>query len=379
MLHREKDVIEQTVSSALKKLGWRTQERKTLIREATANKKISRLDYTLKIGGKLYAAEVKYSRNMDNILSTLYYRAVVRLNAFVKRRKNLHSLALFVVDGANTKQAEKLNAMFEKYTPEMAWLLIKTSGGLAYRFPDKNKKLIFHKWRTEKVAEISTIKLSFSDLELWLFKVLFFLNYKRQGNNELIKNAYQLSKVAGVSPMRANNWVRAMEQSGFIGNNKDGFLILKNIESYLSLWSGKYTWEDNRIRNFEYIQQAENVQDIIVNRIKKISKHQNKYLITGNYAAQEYQVKFSTAKTLQIYAFTDNTREIEKDIGLIPAEGKTSISIVKAKFPAAVLRGNSFSPQKYIVDYIQLYLDCYHLPDRGYEQAGEIKRILILK
>jgi len=376
MLRRKKDIIEQAVISALEKLGWQLIEKGKFIGKSTAKREP---DYIVKISGKLYAFDIKYSRNMNNIISTLYYRAVVQLNMFQKNDRRLYMLALFVVDNANKRQVEKLNAMFARYTPDIAWLLIKTSGGMAYKLPAENEKVFFEEWKSERDIEIPKIKLSFSDLELLLFKVLFFLNNKSQRNDTKIKNAYQLSKLADVSSMRANNWVRAMKQSGFIGRDKDGFLILKNLENYLRLWCGKYTWEDNDIRSFEYIQQTQNAQDIVVNKIKQISKYKNKYFITGNYAAQEYQLKFSMAKELQIYSFSEETEEIKKDIGLIPAEGRTSIFLVRAKFPEAVLRGVSFSPMKYLVDAIQLYLDCYHLRERGYEQAEEIKRKLILK
>ena len=131
------------------------------------------------------------------------------------------------------------------------------------------------------------------------------------------------------------------------------------------------------MKYFNYIQSIPNAKEKIIDRIENLSIENTNYLITGHFAARLYNISISNADTLHIYSFTNDIKKIEDDLGLVESNDDTGITIIEPKFKDSIKRAQSIMEKKYIVDLIQLYLDCKSLKDRGFEQSEEIKNILL--
>ncbi|MCD6579659.1 hypothetical protein J7L48_09285, partial [bacterium] len=338
------------------------------------SKNFDNIDFSLNYNGKKYIAKCKYAKDINSIIFTIFYHSVVHLEAELRRREiRNNGISIFIIDNADKRKIKSLDNKFKKLSPEISWLLIKNKNCFAYRFIGE-KEINFGNWKDEPYfLEEKKSNFNFSDLELWMFKVLFYHNNKN--HEKEILNAFQLSKIAKVSRRTSNNWINIMREKGFIINEKFKKLRIVKMEEYLDLWTGKYYIEDNDIQYYEYFGNHKNhIKEII----KKVSKNPQKYILTGHFGSDLYKLRFSNANTLHLYDLQNDISQIEKDLYLVPKKGESDIIIMRAKYPESIKRGMEFAIKNYVVDFIQLYLDCYHLKDRGKEQANLIERKLIL-
>lgn len=365
----------------LHNLNWNVVDNEKLL---SVNDFRMRVDCIIEINNELFAAELKKSKNIQNIISTTFYRVYTHLNTLCKNT-NYHPLAIFIVDNINNSSSiNTLNKQFEKYAAEFSWLIVSRAGGYIYKLYNENDISYFDLNVIDKrIDKSSNGHLGFSDLELWMFKIIYFYNHKNKSNiaifnNEYIENAYQLSKISNVSQRTANNWVNKMTDLGYIKKDVKGSLLIINLEKFLNLWSGRYNIKDNNsLKYFNYIQSIPNAKEKIIDRIENLSIENTNYLITGHFAARLYNISISNADTLHIYSFTNDIKKIEDDLGLVESNDDTGITIIEPKFKDSIKRAQSIMEKKYIVDLIQLYLDCKSLKDRGFEQSEEIKNILL--
>ena len=67
------------------------------------------------------------------------------------------------------------------------------------------------------------------------------------GPQGIVQNAFQLSKLSGVSPPIANSWFNAMESSGYLRRIGRKKAILLRPNALIEEWRGKCRFGDNRI------------------------------------------------------------------------------------------------------------------------------------
>ena len=203
----------------LHNLNWNVVDNEKLL---SVNDFRMRVDCIIEINNELFAAELKKSKNIQNIISTTFYRVYTHLNTLCKNT-NYHPLAIFIVDNINNSSSiNTLNKQFEKYAAEFSWLIVSRAGGYIYKLYNENDISYFDLNVIDKrIDKSSNGHLGFSDFELWMFKIIYFYNHKNKSNiaifnNEYIENAYQLSKISNVSQRTANNWVNKMTDLGYI-------------------------------------------------------------------------------------------------------------------------------------------------------------------
>ncbi len=370
--------MKEYIINQLNKLNWVIKEKE---KSVSINNYRRKIDLIISVNNQPFAAEVKHSKNIDNILSTTFYRIYTQLSSYAKEL-NMHPLAIFVVDNISKYSSiDKLRKQFEKYAPDFSWLVVNKSGGYAYRlYNDEEIRSSELNISNDTKTDITDNQLGFSDLELWLFKMLYFINHRQKNNVnisdeiESVKNAFNLSKIAGVSRKTSNDWVNKMQALGYIMRNNNRLQLVR-FEKLLKLWAGRYAIRDNKkIRNFDSISGDRDKKQKIIERIKSIG--QNKYAVTGHYAARLYEISVSPADSLHIYALPYNADEVENDLDLVEVDYDSGITVIEPKYKEAILRMQQIEEKKYIVDLIQLYLDCRSLQDRGYEQSEEIMDIL---
>jgi len=372
-------MIDDILHKQLSALKWKVAENNKSLSINNCDRKI---DALIKINKQLFAADIKQSKNIENILATTFYRVYTRLSSVVNKT-GYRPLAIFLVDNILKKSLiDNLQKQFQKYAPEFSWLLINKAGGRAYKlYNEKEINFSGLNIANDLIKKSAPAQLGFSDMELWMFKTLYFHNSKTKLNisladNGQIKNAFQLSRISAVSRRTANNWVNSMTELGFLAVDDRGMLSIINLEKLLNQWAGRYNIGDNKsLKFFDYIQKMPDAKEKIIERIKR-SKNTD-YLITGHSAARLYNLSISNADRLHIYALTNDVRKIENDLGLIEVDYDSGITVIDPKHRNSIIKAQGIEEKKYIVDLIQLYLDCRALNDRGYEQAEEIMELLI--
>jgi hypothetical protein len=230
-------------------------------------------------------------------------------------------------------------------------------------------------------------QLSFSDLDQWLLKVFLLGRPGTRadywgGPQGSVGNAFQLSKLAAVSPPVANSWVNAMESSGYLRRIGRKKLIPLRPNALIEEWRGQYRFGDNRIlpyRSVYPVSEADQYVDDLLKKLKSIDKS-TPLAISGHQACRLLGIKHSSARSIHIY-FWGNVANVANPLSLIPAESpsEANLFLVEAKYPRSIFGGRVIKGGIPVCDILQCYLDLYNLPDRGREQADFVFEYILSK
>ena len=413
-----KNLASKEVRKILKKLGLKADSGEPALGEVSPRLKIGSVFHR---GAKRYAVEIKSSRQKQVIFMHLLPRAILRLQA-ANRLGNLLSILVVVMERIVPADIQRLNEYMDLYAPEMSWLLVDEQSRAVFRDREKDRFALYHKGKVQwfesalpddislsrnlqisifdhpvvsdktKVQasqsrslllnlNSSRMKLSFSDLDQWLIKVFLLspldesVNYYG-GPGEIAVNAFQLSKLAGVSPMLANEWANAMGSSGYLKRFGRKAMIPLRAEALIEEWVGRYRFSDNRLypyRSMFPVSGFGAFYDEILANIRKYEKKLGSFAIAAHQASRLHGIKHSSARSMHIY-FSGNIHEIAKAFNLVPSDDikKADLFLVEPKYPKSVFRGIIQKEGLPVCDILQCYLDLYHLPDRGREQADQI-------
>ena len=227
----------------------------------------------------------------------------------------------------------------------------------------------------------SKMQLSFSDLEQWLLKVFLMSSSDVAsdywgGPKGYAENAFQLSKIANVSRMAANLWAQAMESSSYLKRIRRKEMILLRPKAILEEWVGRYRFSDNRIYPYRSMFPVSNPDAFfkeILNGIRRYNKELGSLAIAAHRACELHGIKHSSAKSNHIYCL-GNIEKLAEILNLVPSdvEHKVDLFLVEPKYPKSVFGGILQKKGIPVCDILQCYLDLYHLPDRGREQANSV-------
>jgi hypothetical protein len=190
------------------------------------------------------------------------------------------------------------------------------------------------------------------------------------------ENAYQLSKLAGVSQAPANLWAQAMEANGYLKRvGRKGMIILRP-KAILEEWVGRYRFGDNRLypyRSMFPVSDSDAFFDEMLEKIRKHNKNVGSLAVAAHQACKLHRIKHSSATSIHIY-FLGNVHRIAEILKLVPSEEekKADLFLVEPKYPRSVFGGVLQRNGIPVCDILQCYLDLFHLPDRGREQANLI-------
>jgi hypothetical protein len=230
-------------------------------------------------------------------------------------------------------------------------------------------------------------QLSFSDLDQWLLKV-FLLGRPGipadywGGPQGSVENAFQLSKLAEVSPPVANSWVNEMESSGYLRRIGRKKLIPLRPNALIEEWRGQYKFGDNRILPYRSVYPVSDADQYVDDVLKKVRSCNESIplAISGHQACRLLGIKHSSARSMHIY-FWGNVANVANSIGVVPAEtlNDADVFLVEPKYPKSVFGGRVIREGIPICDILQCYLDLYNLPDRGREQADFVFENILSK
>ncbi len=425
-------LISELVVRSFKDLGFELEDYEVVFHKSKPRLKV---DFVWSRGNRQYAVELKSSRQMHLSFMHLFPRAILRLQA-VNRVASLLSIVAVLVDRLESRDIKRLEEYMNLYAPDMGWLLLDRQRRGVFKDQEKNQYALLNEEQIEWVKNLfsddyqfseaqkvllhknakrqndseyykssarstsssssypsssilssisssslssSKIKLSFSDLEQWLIKVLLLspLDIAHQfwgGPKGYAENAFQLSKLDGVSQMSANMWAQDMEYSGYLKRIGRKNMIPLRIEALIEEWIGRYRFRDNRIYPFRSMFRVSNYDAFIGELFEEIrlnSEELGEFGITAHLACKLHEVKHSSAKSIHIYCRGD-IHNVARILKLVPSEEerKADLFLVEPKYPKSVFGGVLKKKELPVCDILQCYLDLYYLPDRGREQAA---------
>jgi hypothetical protein len=386
--------VDEIVIKRLEDLGFQLEKKKFSFGESNFK---SQVDFIFRRGRKKYAIEVKHSRKIQLALSHLLPRGILLLQA-AKRIGNYIPIVAVVVEKLDERDIRRMADFIHHFAPEMGWLLVDEYGEGAFKGPDKDQYNVLPQlsrqplmphgpFESESPVSHYQKQLSFSDLDQWLLKV-FLLGRPGipadywGGPQGSVENAFQLSKLAGVSPPIANSWVKAMESSGYLRRIGRKKLIPVRPNALIEEWRGQYRFGDNRIlpyRSVYPISEADQYLDDLLEKMKSFDKSIS-LAISGHQACRLLGIKHSSARSIHIY-FWGNVANVANPLGLIPAESpsEANLFLVEPKYPRSVFGGRVIREGIPVCDILQCYLDLYNLPDRGREQADFVFENILSK
>ena len=432
-------LISELVVRSFKDLGFELEDYEVVFHKSKPRLKV---DFVLSRGNRQYAVELKSSRQMHLSFMHLFPRAILRLQA-VNRVASLLSIVAVLVDRLESRDIKRLEEYMNLYAPDMGWLLLDRQRRGVFKDQEKNQYALLNEEQIEWVKNLfsddyqfseaqkvllhknakrqndseyykssarstsssssypsssilsssyssslssSKIKLSFSDLDQWLIKVLLLSprDIAQQfwgGPKGYAENAFQLSKLAGASQMPANLWAQAMESSGYLKRIGRKNMIPLRIEALIEEWIGRYRFRDNRIYPFRSMFRVSNYDAFIGELFEEIrlnSEELGEFGITAHLACKLHEVKHSSAKSIHIYCRGD-IHNIARILKLVPSEEerKADLFLVEPKYPKSVFGGVLKKKELPVCDILQCYLDLYYLPDRGREQAAIVYENII--
>jgi len=388
--------VDEIVIKRLGALGFVLEGKELSIGQSNFN---SRVDFIFRRGRRKYAIEVKQSRKMQLVLSHLLPRAILLLQA-AKRLGGYIPIVAVVVEKLDQRDISRMADFIHHFAPEVGWLLVDQYGGGAFKDPEKDSYGILPSLNRQPLMLGSSPELeshflahnprqlSFSDLDQWLLKV-FLLGHPGiavdywGGPQGIVQNAFQLSKLSGVSPPIANSWFNAMKSNGYLKRIGRRGAILMRPNALIEEWRGQYRFGDNRIlpyRSMYPVFDDDEYFHDILGRIKSCNEDAVPLAITGHQACKQFRIKHSSAKSIHVY-FWGNIGLVANSLNLVPAEAsnEANVFLVEPKYPKSVFGGRVLKGGIPVGDILQCYLDLFNLPDRGREQANFIYENILFK
>ena len=386
--------MDEILIKRLEDLGFQLKKKKFSFGESNFK---SQVDFIFRRGRKKYAIEVKHSRKIQLALSHLLPRGILLLQA-AKRIGNYIPIVAVVVGKLDERDIRRMADFIQHFAPEVGWLLVDEYGGGAFKDPDKdqysvlpqlNRRPLMSHGPLESESPISYYpkQLSFSDLDQWLLKVFLLGRHGIPadywgGPQGSVENAFQLSKLAEVSPPIANSWVNAMESTGYLRRIGRKKLIPLRPNALIEEWRGQYRFGDNRILPYRSVYPVSDADQYVDDVLKKVRSCNESIplAISGHQACRLLGIKHSSARSMHIY-FWGNVANVANSIGVVPAEtlNDADVFLVEPKYPKSVFGGRVIRGGIPICDILQCYLDLYNLQDRGREQADFVFENILSK
>lgn len=341
---------------------------------------------------KRYVVEIKTGTSVDSFLQTTLYRSFVQLRAMA-REKDAKPMLVYVPDAISEKEVDRITSRVQAFTPELSLVILDADRNeiIFSLLNGKKDSKNFESWvdsEEEKFIGEESNPLRFSDKELWLFKCWF---YSRSGFQKLwdhqfesVENGNQLSDVSGVSLSECYRWVNAMEKQGYLREEGHGKKTFSRFREYLERWNERYRIRDNKAFSTMVIPELKGNEDaleFLTEKLKALPEQKRRdYVLTGMRGASLYGKQFVNISNLHLYRSHDNPQRMNNELGLYKSEESVEVEIVtfKPKFEKSVFEAANKRNGLFVVDPLQLYLDCYHVKKRGLEQAEIIRDEMLM-
>jgi len=384
----------------LKKRGFRVREPEVRLPIEGVSRGLQ-LDFFMSRGNRIFGVKVKFARKLAEWLFHWMAHPILVLQA-AQRLKGWEPLLAIYVDSIEQRIVQRFKGQIALYAPDLWWLVADAQGGLVAHLPSGNEEVIGgSRGRKGGLASPSdseslsrsllisprssyaSAKLSFGDLDQWLLKVLFFARSKAAGwggPRGPIRNLAQLAKLASVSPPLVYRWAAAMERSGYLMKRMGRVPILENLNALLGEWRGRYRVSDNNPMPCSPVfgeRMDERFDEKFLDGLRHLPGNAPLCALTGHLACRLYSLKHSEARSIHLY-FSGEPSALMEALQLVPsADPGAPIVLLRPRHPRSVFGGILSLDGVSVCDIFQVYLDLYHLPDRGREQADFVNERML--
>jgi hypothetical protein len=379
--------IQWKILDALKKRGFQLLEEEVRVPIEDPPRGL-RFDFLMKRKGKKFAVELKIARGFADWFFHWLARSILTLQA-VQRLKGIEPLLAVFVESLELGPVKRFKSQVALYAPSLWWLLADRRDNIAAHLPGGDEEDLDLSSNSESTAWLAlprksgvhsspfgyaSEKLSFGDLHQWLFKVLLFAPRAESGwggPRGSIRNLRQLATLAKVAPPLVYRWAAAMEHSGYLA--KVGRVpVLRDLDALLAEWRGRYRINDNHLTPCDpvfHVPLDDRFQEEFLERLRQLKKKSLSYALSGHQACRVYRLRHSDARSVHVYMAGDLAGALEA-LQLVPSNNPAApIRLLRPKHARSVFGGVTPVDGVQVCDLLQVYLDLYHLPDRGREQA----------
>ena len=373
----------------LKKRGFRVREQEVRLPAEGLSHGLH-LDFLMSREGRSFAVEVKVAREFADWVFHWMARPILALQA-AHRLKSWEPILAIYVDSIDLRIVRRFKGQIALYAPGLWWLMADAHGSLVAHLPSGDEEEIgdlrgresARSLRISPRSSYASAKLSFGDLDQWLLKVLLFARPQAAGwggPRGPIRNLAQLAKLAAVSPPLVYRWAAAMERSSYLAKRMGRVPVLANLDALLGEWRGRYRVSDNDPIPCSSVfgeHADESFPDEFLNRLRHLSGSAPPCALTGHQACRLYRLKHSDARSIHLY-YSGEPSVLMEELQLVRSDNPVApVVLLQPKHRRSVFGGVSRVDGVPVCDILQVYLDLYHLPDRGREQADFVyERIL---
>jgi len=352
-----------------------------------------RCDFLMGRGDKQFAVELKVAHGFADWLFHWVARPILVLQA-LRRLHKWEPLLALCVDSLESRGVQRFKAQAAFYAPALWWLLADGLGNVVAHLPGGDEEQVQQRKHADIRASgsaryaflpaASSPKLSFGDLGQWLLKVWLLAPTSLKawgGPRGPIPTLMRLARLAGVAPPLVYRWAAAMQRSEYLTKWRR-IPLLRNGDGLLSEWRGRYRITDNKVTPCDPLFRTDaSFHPEFLRRLRGLKKNAPPYAITGHLACREYRLQHSEARSVQLYVKGDPSPLLAA-LQLVPSENPAApVVFLSPRHERCVWSGVAQVDGLIVCDIFQVYLDLYHLPDRGLEQAEfvyeqTLKRVL---
>jgi len=365
----------------LKKRGFRLREEDVRLQAEGLSRGL-RLDFLMTWEDRSFTVEVKEARQFADWAFHWMAHSILALQA-AHRLKGWEPILAIYVESIDLRVVRRFRDQIALYAPGLWWLVADAHGSLIAHLPGGDEEEVrdlqgqkaLRTHRMSPQSSYASAKLSFGDLDQWLFKVLLFARSHAAGwggPQGLIGNLAQLAKLAAVAPPLVYRWAAAMERSGYLAKRMGRVPVLANTDALLEEWRGRYRISDNNqiLCSSLFGEHAdESFYDEFVSRLRRLPDNAPPYALTGHQACRLYRLKHSEARSIHLY-YAGEPSVLMEALQLVPSDNPAApVVLLQPRHRRSVFGGILRVDEVPVCDILQVYLDLYHLPDRGREQA----------
>jgi len=382
--------VDERLLALLKNRGFRVIQRDVQV-PAERLRHGPRFDFLVRRGKRRLAVEVKAARGLADWFFHWLARPILMLQA-VHRLKGWEPLLGVYVDHLEPGRVQRFKAQAQIYAPDLWWILADAMGNIVSHLPGGDEEKIQTPSAERRIlpwdrlpptsgrllssgAGRAAPRLSFGDLDQWLIKVLLFApSHADQwgGPRGPVKSLLQLARLAGVSPPLVYRWAAAMEKSGYLEKRSGRVPGLRNLDPLLAEWRGRYRLYDNELIGCRPVF-AERVDDQYINEflghLRDFQRPDQAFALSGHQACRFFRARHSEARSIHLYVSGDVSVFLEALQLALDPNPAAPIVLLGPRHRRSVLRGAARIEGVGVCDVLQVYLDLYHLQDRGREQA----------
>ncbi len=387
--HQQSPQALQRVLHLLKRRGFRVRQDGVQL-PAEGLRRGLRLDYLLEWSDRRFGLDVKAARELADWLFHWLARPILALQA-ARRLQGWEPLVAVHVEALDGRAVRHFKAQAALYAPDLWWLLADPHGRLVAHLPGGDEEAMGESRSARGVASRSPsvwsasavplrpayarARLSFGDLDQWLAKVLLFARSDPGswgGPRGEIGNLAQLAELAGVARPLVYRWAAAMERSGYLGKAMGRNPVLRGGTDFLEEWRGRYRIHDqDAVGCVPVFGERVDTKFIagFLDRLRELPPEAPPIALTGHQACRLFRLKHSDARSIHLYVAGDPA-PLFQHLQVVPgATASAPIVFLRPRHPRSALGGVSRIGEVPVCDPLQVYLDLYHLPDRGREQA----------